>query len=80
MFKARATSVASASCEEPANNRNEDVSAMKFLKFGVEGFEPPHGGTKNRCLTAWRHPIKSIENSDNANREAKYFAMIPFKS
>ena len=25
--------------------------------FGVEGFEPPHGGTKNRCLTAWRHPI-----------------------
>jgi hypothetical protein len=23
----------------------------------VEGFEPPHGGTKNRCLTAWRHPI-----------------------
>lgn len=23
----------------------------------MEGFEPPHGGTKNRCLTAWRHPI-----------------------
>lgn len=22
----------------------------------MEGFEPPHGGTKNRCLTAWRHP------------------------
>ena len=24
---------------------------------GVGGFEPPHGGTKNRCLTAWLHPI-----------------------
>ena len=23
---------------------------------GVEGFEPSHGGTKNRCLTAWLHP------------------------
>src|ERR1700722_19171712 len=26
--------------------------------FGVEGFEPSNGGTKNRCLTTWRHPIK----------------------
>lgn len=23
---------------------------------GVEGFEPSHGDTKNRCLTAWLHP------------------------
>ncbi len=23
---------------------------------GVVGFEPTHGGTKNRCLTAWLHP------------------------
>ena len=23
---------------------------------GVGGFEPPHGDTKNRCLTAWLHP------------------------
>src|SRR4029077_148074 len=23
---------------------------------GVEGFEPPYGGIKTRCLTAWRHP------------------------
>ena len=23
---------------------------------GVEGFEPPNDGTKNRCLTAWRYP------------------------
>ena len=25
---------------------------------GVGGFEPPHGDTKNRCLTAWLHPNK----------------------
>lgn len=23
---------------------------------GVGGFEPPHGGIKIRCLTAWLHP------------------------
>src|SRR5215472_4338780 len=23
---------------------------------GVEGFEPPNGGIKTRCLTTWRHP------------------------
>ncbi len=23
---------------------------------GVEGFEPPNNGTKNRCLTAWPYP------------------------
>ncbi len=26
--------------------------------IGVEGFEPPIHGTKNRCLTAWLHPSK----------------------
>src|SRR5262245_61107321 len=24
---------------------------------GAGGFEPPHGGTKIRCLTAWLRPI-----------------------
>jgi hypothetical protein len=24
----------------------------------VEGFEPPNGGTKTRCLTTWRHPMQ----------------------
>ncbi len=24
---------------------------------GMAGFEPAHTGTKNRCLTTWRHPI-----------------------
>ena len=23
---------------------------------GVPGFEPGNAGTKNRCLTTWRHP------------------------
>src|SRR5580693_10726445 len=23
---------------------------------GVEGFQPPYGGIKTRCLTTWRHP------------------------
>ncbi len=27
-------------------------------RIGVEGFEPPIHGTKNRCLTAWLHPTK----------------------
>src|SRR6185437_16993318 len=26
---------------------------------GVEGFEPPNGGIKTRCLTTWRHPSNS---------------------
>ena len=28
---------------------------------GVEGFEPPNIGTKNRGLTAWRHPNVSVD-------------------
>gem|GEM_PF-4535734 len=27
-----------------------------LILAGVGGFEPPYGGTKNRCLTAWLHP------------------------
>ena len=23
---------------------------------GMEGFEPPNGGTRTHCLTTWRHP------------------------
>ena len=29
---------------------------------GAGGFEPPHGGTKIRCLTAWLRPIKEVGN------------------
>lgn len=27
-----------------------------FNIAGAEGFEPTNGGSKNRCLTAWRRP------------------------
>ena len=27
---------------------------------GVEGFEPPNNGTKNRCLTAWPYPNRLL--------------------
>jgi hypothetical protein len=39
------------------------------LQFGAKGFEPLHGGTKNRCLTAWRRPnIVSSEILQNSEK------------
>ena len=32
------------------------LSAGHCSLAGVEGFEPPNGGIKTRCLTTWRHP------------------------
>ena len=32
---------------------------------GVGGFEPPHGDTKNRCLTAWLHPNNMMQKAKN---------------
>ncbi|MDF2964618.1 MAG: hypothetical protein K0Q51_6 [Rickettsiaceae bacterium] len=29
---------------------------------GMGGFEPPNDGTKNRCLTTWRHPKICVMN------------------
>src|SRR5262245_9640068 len=39
----------------------------KFLKqlAGAGGFEPPHGGTKIRCLTAWLRPIGGLPSTRN---------------
>ncbi len=41
---------------------NEDKSVVSMIIFyevdGVKGFEPLNAGTKNQCLTAWRHPNK----------------------
>jgi hypothetical protein len=31
---------------------------------GAGGFEPPHGGIKIRCLTAWLRPIAALRASD----------------
>src|SRR6516164_1108552 len=33
---------------------------------GVEGFEPPNGGIKTRCLTTWRHPSASARTENSA--------------
>src|SRR5688572_29920455 len=32
---------------------------------GAPGFEPGNGGTKNRCLTAWRRPIGTVPRLHN---------------
>ena len=35
---------------------------------GVEGFEPPNGGIKTRCLTTWRHPNNTRTSRDRRQR------------
>ena len=38
-------------------DQDKSVFLKCFVKLdGVEGFEPPNIGTKNRGLTAWRYP------------------------
>ncbi len=40
-----------------AREQRDGVIAHAALSMaGVEGFEPPNGGIKTRCLTTWRHP------------------------
>jgi hypothetical protein len=29
---------------------------------GAEGFEPPNGGIKTRCLTTWRRPTTASDS------------------
>ncbi len=33
---------------------------LTYFMAGMEGFEPPNAGTRNQCLTTWRHPITII--------------------
>ncbi len=45
------------------------LSTQDFPIAGEVGFEPTDGGSKGRCLTTWRLPIKnvhceSVKNSD----------------
>lgn len=35
-----------------------DMAEISEDLAGAEGFEPSHGGTKNRCLTAWLRPSR----------------------
>lgn len=34
-----------------------------FYLAGMEGFEPPNAGTRNQCLTTWRHPNINVKCS-----------------
>ncbi len=36
---------------------------------GAGGFEPPHVGTKDRCLTAWLRPTKQKKFQKMAIKE-----------
>lgn len=46
----------------------------KCYMAGVEGFEPPHDGTRTRCLTTWRHPI-AVDTVAQAGVVFKLFAL-----
>src|ERR1700676_2132824 len=69
-FKCRGISCASVGFALPVNTAIVNASnsllcdmGLSSKLAGVEGFEPPYGGIKTRCLTAWRHP-----NLDNKPR------------
>ena len=36
------------------------ISDGLYSVAGVAGFEPTNVGTKSRCLTTWRHPIRLL--------------------
>ncbi len=45
---------------------------------GVAGFEPTNGGTRNRCLTTWRHPkttMNYIINQKDVKIKRIYIAL-----
>ncbi len=35
----------------------DQAKTWSISMAGMEGFEPPNAGTRNQCLTTWRHPI-----------------------
>ena len=46
---------------------------LLYSLAGAEGFEPPHDGTRTRCLTTWRHPI-AVDTVAQAGVVFKLFA------
>ena len=40
----------------PRASLNPLIAKVQSWMAGAAGFEPAHGGTKNRCLTAWLRP------------------------
>lgn len=51
---------------------NHEVVALR-TEAGAVGFEPTNGGSKNRCLTTWRHPslffVNKTEHKDRVFRD-----------
>ena len=45
--------------------------AADWFVAGAEGFEPPYGGTKTRCLTAWLRPNETACRTQNTVKESK---------
>ena len=41
-----------------------DDIPLENMLAGQGGFEPPYGGTKTRCLTAWRLPNYKINGGE----------------
>jgi integrase len=52
LSRCRSRSNAITHCFQIGKIEQRDVGELA----GVEGFEPPNGGIKTRCLTTWRHP------------------------
>src|ERR1700728_2285156 len=51
----------------PAFQIPRSIFPAQIIVAGVEGFEPPNGGIKTRCLTTWRHPSSpSLAARDSA--------------
>ena len=43
-----------------AERTGQTVTEVVTTVAGAPGFEPGNGGTKNRCLTAWRRPTGAV--------------------
>src|SRR5687767_12653701 len=42
--------------------RNRKLETRSFILAGAGGFEPTNAGSKDRCLTTWLRPKKTIQN------------------
>src|SRR5579883_2991559 len=54
--------------------RRKPATRAGFLRTGVAGFEPTHGGVKVRCLTTWLHPIGAGSRLCREAADAERFA------
>ncbi len=43
----------------------KELARKKRVLAGAGGFEPPYGGIKIRCLTAWRRPNSPTRQTQN---------------